>query len=216
MDFLKSAKALHDPFGIVNSNNIFGKKKKVRADPLAGDINAAASQGLGYVNNGAKKIAEIYNQDPSEFVESQMKEQEKALDGVLADTQRRANDLLSQRGLGKSSLKQGLSLRDKIERDQRKAFLKASRAEYERSVGLDNGQGLMGAGSGMLGLKTNTGSIQMDEYKYRTGGLSGVLPSLIQGGAQLYQTYEERQKAKQSQNGNVALNYNQGSYSNYS
>lgn len=70
---------------------INGKEKKYTADPLASDINNAGKSGLGYLNNGANKLNDIYNQDPSQIVNNQIGIENKLIRGTSDDAARRTS-----------------------------------------------------------------------------------------------------------------------------
>jgi hypothetical protein len=187
-----------------------GSEKKIKADPLAKDVNAAGKTGLGLLTSGASKLNDIYNQDPSNVVNSQIEIENKLMRGAADDATRRTRDLIAQRGLGSSSIglgqevNQHKTLLDKLSMNNASGFSRL------RDMGLQNAQGIMNTGSALFAPKSAQGPMQMTDTTYRTGGYGQLLGAGIQAAG----SYLGAKKSAPSENA-VAMNYNKGQYEGY-
>jgi hypothetical protein len=152
-----------------------GKEKKIKADPLAGDINAAAKTGIGYLNSAATKLNNIYSQDPNDLVHSQIDVENKLMRGATDDAAKRTRSLLAQRGMGSSSIGLGQEVNAAKQLNDKLALNNGSYLQRLRDMQIGNAQGQMQAGQGLFGLKQAQGPIQMTDTTYRTGGYGQLL-----------------------------------------
>lgn len=159
-----------------------GKESKIKKDPLAGDINAAGKQGLGYLANAGAKLNDIYNQDPSQVVNSQIGMENKLARGAADDATRRTQDLIAQRGIGNSSIGLGQQVNQQKSLMDRLAINKASGFQRLRDMQIENGQGLMNTGNSLFSVKASQGPVQMTDTKYRSGGYGQLIAAGVQGG----------------------------------
>lgn len=163
-----------------------GNRKKVKADALATDINAAGKQGIDYLRGGASAANAVYDEDPTATVNSQIGAENQMARAAADDAIRRTQSLIAQRGLSNSSIGLGAemgqrkSLMDTISRNN------ASGISRLRDMRLQNALGKMNVGNNLYQIKANPGQIQMNSYSYRTGGigkLAGTLAGAGIGGA---------------------------------
>jgi hypothetical protein len=157
------------------SDTLFGTEKKYKADPLAGDINSAAKAGLGYAKAGGAALNNVYSQDPSAVVQSQIGMENKLARGASDDAIRRTRQLITQRGIGNSSIGLGQEVNQNKMLYDKVAANNASGISRLRDMQIENGQGQMNAGSGLFQLKSSQGPIQMQDIKQRTGGYGELL-----------------------------------------
>jgi hypothetical protein len=163
------------------SDVVNGKEKKLKADPLAAPINAAAQQGAGYLQSGGSKLNDIYNQDPTQFVNNQIGIENKLMRGATDDAVRRTRQLITQRGMGNSSVGLGTEVNQKKQLNDQLALNNASGVSRMREMGIQNGQGIMNTGNALLAPKLSQG-VQMQDQTYRTGGFGQLLAAGVQGG----------------------------------
>jgi hypothetical protein len=156
-----------------------GKEKKIKADPLAGDINNAARSGVDYLKSGASRLNDIYSQDPTEVVNAQISMENKVARTAADDAIRRTQSLISQRGLGNSSIGLGAQVNQERSLLDKLAMNKASGISRLRDMSIENGMGQINAGNSLFNLKASQGPIQLQDQKYRTGGYGELI---VQGG----------------------------------
>jgi hypothetical protein len=185
MGFFDKVKRVVDPLDA--KNLLKGKEQVNRKDALANDINASAKTGMGYMNSGASSLNALYNEDPSQIVNSQIGMENKLARGAADDATRRTQQLIAQRGMGTSSIGLGQEVNNRKNLMDRLSMNTASGISRLRDMRLSNAQGQMNVGQALYGLKTQQGPIQMQTTKYRTGGLAGLAGAAIggyMGGAQ--------------------------------
>jgi hypothetical protein len=158
---------------------VFGKEKKMKADPLAGDINAAAKSGIGFLRQGADRLNNIYSQDPTQVVNAQIGMENKVARSAADDATRRTQSLIAQRGLGNSSIGLGAEVNQRKSLLDRIAMNNASGISRIRDMGIENGQGQVNAGNSLFNLRASQGPIQLQDQKYRTGGYGQLI---VEGG----------------------------------
>lgn len=173
-------------------NLLKGGKKTYKADPLAKDINAAGKAGLGYLQSGGKALSDVYSQDPSQVVNSQIGTENRLLQGASQDAIARTRQLVAQRGMGNSSVGLGTEVNQQRQLSDKLALNNASGVSRLRDMQIQNGQGLMNAGSGLFQTKIQgQQNLQMQDIKKRQGGLAGLVGAGVggyYGGAQGAQT----------------------------
>jgi hypothetical protein len=150
-----------------------GESKTYKADPLAGDINNAAKTGLGYLTSGADKLKGVYDQDPSELVNTQIGTENKMIRGAANDALRRTQSLIAQRGMGNSSIGLGQQVNQAKQVNTQLGLNSASGIQRLRDMQLQNGQGIMNLGNSLYAPKAgaNAAGIQMQDIKGpRSGG----------------------------------------------
>lgn len=196
--------------GFIN-DVVNGKEKKIRKDPLSGQINQAGQTGLSLLTGGADKLSNIYNQDPTQLVETQIGMENKFARGAADDVTRRTRDLITQRGIASSSIGLGQEVNQRKSLMDKLAMNKASGIERLRNAQIENAQGLMDTGNNLYNIKAAQG-IQMNDQKYRTGGYGQLIAGGMQAGAQMYAANKKGQK---QQSPSVAMTYDSGEYSGY-
>lgn len=154
-----------------------GSKKTYKADPLAGDINAAGKSGLSMLNSGAQELNDnIYNNGQN-FVDNQISVENKMLRSASDDALRRTRQLIAQRGMGNSSLGLGQEINQARSLSDRLAMNNAS--------GMDRLKGLyedkMNTGAKLFAVKQSQGPIQMQKIKTREGGLATLTGAAVGG-----------------------------------
>lgn len=156
------------------SDVVNGKEKTIKADTLAAPMNAAGQQGIGYLQGGGTKLNDIYNQDPTKLVNSQIGMENKLMRGATDDAVRRTRALVAQRGMSGSSIGLGTEVNQAKQLNDKLAMNNASGIARIREAGIQNGQGLMNAGNGLLAPKLSQG-VQMQNQTYRTGGFGQLI-----------------------------------------
>lgn len=163
-----------------------GSEKKIKADPLAKDINANAKTGMGYLTSGADKLNSVYSQDPAQLVNNQIGMENKMMRGATDDAARRTRALLAQRGLGSSSIGIGQEVQANKQLNDKLAMNNASGIARLRDAQIENAQGQMTAGQGLFALKQAQGPVQMTDTKYRTGGYGQLIGAGLQAAGMAY------------------------------
>lgn len=156
-----------------------GSEKKIKADPLAKDVNATAKTGLGYLTSGGARLNDIYNQDPSQVVNSQIGIENKLMRGAADDATRRTHSLLAQRGMGNSSIGLGQEINQRKSLNDQLALNNASGFARIRDMGIQNAQGQMNTGGALYAPKAGQGPMQMTDTTYRTGGYGQLMGAAI-------------------------------------
>lgn len=164
------------------SDVVFGKEKKYKADALAGDINASAKTGFGYLNAGGAQLNKVYSQDPTDVITAQVGMENKMMRGATDDAVRRTRQLITQRGLGSSSIGLGQEINQAKQLNDKLAMNNASGISRLRDMSIENGQGLMNAGNAMAAPKMSQG-VQMQDQKQRTGGYGELIVGAAKAGA---------------------------------
>lgn len=164
---------------------INGKEKKIKADPLAKEINEAGRSGLSYLREGSDKLNSIYRQDPTQLVNTQIGMENKLARGAADDATRRTRSLIAQRGIGNSSIGLGQEVNNRKNLLDRLSMNNASGISRLRDMQIENAQGQVNTGQGLYGLKAQQG-IQMNDQKYRSGGYGQLIGSAMQAGATAY------------------------------
>lgn len=153
-----------------------GKKVKVKADPLAGDINAAGKSGLDMLRGGASALDDVYKRDPSEVVNSQIAMENKFARSAAEDAGRRTRELIAQRGMGSSSVGLGAEVNNRKNMMDQLSMNSASGISRLRDMELQNAQGRMNAGNSLFNTKLQGNqNLQMNSYSYRKGGMGKLL-----------------------------------------
>ena len=147
-----------------------GKEKKIKADPLAKDINAAGKSGIGMMNSAAGGLNKFY-ENPDNFVNNQIDVENNAIRSASQDALRRTKSLIAQRGMGMSSL--GLGQEVNAERDLTEKLAMNKASGMDRLKGLYNEQ--MNTGNQLYGAKAAQGPVQMTDTTYRTGGYGQLI-----------------------------------------
>lgn len=158
-----------------------GKEKKIKKDPLANTINAYAKTGMGYMNDAASDLNALYNEDPTQLVNSQIGMENKLARGAADDASRRTSQLIAQRGLGNSSIGLGQEINNRKNLMDRLSMNTASGTSRIRDMRLQNAEGRMNVGQGLFNLKASQGPIRMESTKYRSGGLAGLVGAGVGG-----------------------------------
>jgi hypothetical protein len=158
-----------------------GGTKTYKADPLAGDINAAAKTGIGYMDSGASRLNNIFNQDPTQLVNNQIGMENKMLRGSTGDAERKTSSMLASRGLSNSSIGLGQVLNLHKGLNDKLALNNASAMSRIRDTDLQNSQGLMQTGQNLFNIKQAQGPIQMQDVKTNNGGLMEIMGALAPG-----------------------------------
>lgn len=192
------------------SDLVHGKEKKYKADPLAGDINDAGKAGLTQLRAGGEKLSSIYNQDPSQVIDSQIGIENKLMRSSADDLNRRTNQLLAQRGLSGSSIGLGQQVNQQKLLSDKLALNKASGFQRLRDMSIENGQGLLNTGNALAAPKLASG-VQMTDLKTRTGGYASLIAGGLSAAGQYYANKEKTPKESPA----VAMNYQKGGYENY-
>lgn len=154
-----------------------GKEKTIKKDPLADDINSSGKQGLSMLKSGAAGLNKFFYSNPQDSVNAQIDSENKMLRSSSQDAIRKTRDMVAQRGMGNSSIglgeeiNQGRVLSDKL------ALNKATGLDRIRS--LLNEQ--MNTGSQLFNVKSSQGPIQMQDVKYKTGGIAPLLGAGVGG-----------------------------------
>lgn len=152
-----------------------GKEKKIKADRLAGDINAAGKAGLGLMNTAGAGLNKLYA-NPENLVDNQIDLENKFLRTASDDAARRTRELITRRGMGNSSIGLGQEVNSARNLSEKLAMNNAS--------GMDRLKGVLGdqmnAGAQLFGVKSSQGPVQMTDTKYRTGGYGQLLSAGIQ------------------------------------
>lgn len=156
-------------------DTLMGKEKKIKADPLAGGINAAATSGLAGLQAGANNLNSIYSQDPSQVVDSQIANENRFARVAADDATRRTRDLIAQRGLGSSSIGLGQEVNTQQSMMDKMSANSASGIARLRDMKIENGMGQINASNALLAPKLAQGPVQMQDQKYRTGGYGELL-----------------------------------------
>lgn len=168
-----------------------GKEKTYAADPLAGDVNATGKAGLTYMRSGGKSLNDIFSQDPTRVVNNRIAQENRMLNSVANDTNKRAEQLIAQRGMGSSSIGLGQVLGQRKNLSLGMVMNNAGAEGRIRDMMIQNGEGLIGAGQSLWQPKASQGPMQMTDVKKRSGGLAGLLGAGVGayfGGAQGAQT----------------------------
>lgn len=154
------------------SDLLKGKEKKIGADPLAKTINQSGKFGLkNLMLRGAQDLDNKFFSNPEASVQNQIGLENKLMRGAVDDSMRKAGSAIASRGMQNSSLGLGQlvnaqqGLRDKI------ALNNASGMERTKDLIKEK----MQVGANLFGAKTAQGPIQMQQVKYRTGGLGGLI-----------------------------------------
>jgi hypothetical protein len=158
-----------------------GKEKKISADPLAADINAAGKSGIGMIQDGANSLNSIYSQDPTSLINKQIGMENAVARNAADDATRRTRQLIAQRGMGGSSIGLGQEVNQKRSLMETLGLNSASREGRIRDMSIGNAQGRVNAGNSLWNLKASQGPIQMTDVKYRTGGLAGLIGAGVGG-----------------------------------
>jgi hypothetical protein len=166
------------------SDTLLGKEKKIKADPLAGDVNNAAKTGLQYLTAGGTKLNDVYNQDPNTLINSQIGIENKMIRGAANDALRKTQSLIAARGMGNSSIGLGQQVNQAKQMNTQLGLNNASGIQRLRDMQIENAQGLVNTGNSLYAPKAGQGPMQMTDEKYRTGGYG----QLIAAGAQAYAT----------------------------
>ncbi len=153
-----------------------GKEKKIKADPLAGDINAAGKSGLAMMNSAGQSLNNFYD-NPSSYIDSQIGLENNAIRSAAIDAQRRTNQLLANRGMQNSSVGLGTEVNQARQTNEKLALNNAT--GMERLKGLLNEK--MQTGNQLFGVKASQGPVQMTDVKYRTGGIAGLVGAAAGG-----------------------------------
>jgi hypothetical protein len=156
-------------------NFLKGKVVKQKADPLAGDINAAGKSGIGYLTAGANRLNSAYNEDPSQVVNTQIGIENKLARAAASDATRRTQGLIAQRGLGSSSIGLGAEMGQRKSLMDTLAINNASGVSRIRDMQIQNGQGQIDAGNSLWNIKASQGPVQMQTTKSRQGGMAALI-----------------------------------------
>lgn len=167
------------------NDTLNGKEKKISKDALAPQINQAGKQGLDALMSGSSRLTDIYNQDPTQLVNTQIGIENKMIRGAADDASRRTRDLIAQRGIGSSSIGLGQQVNQNKNMMDKLAMNTASGFSRLRDAQIDNANGLVNTGNNLFNIKQNQG-IQMADQKYRSGGYGQLIASGAQAGAQMY------------------------------
>lgn len=170
--------------GILN-DIVNGKEKKIKADPLAGDINSAAKSGIGYLTSGASKLNDVYNQDPNQYINNQISMENKLIRGASDDAAKRTAALMAQRGMGSSSIGLGQEVNAAKQLNDKIAMNNASGIDRLRGLQIENAQGQINAGNSLFNLKQAQGPVQMTDTTYRTGGYGQLIGGALSAGGTL-------------------------------
>lgn len=157
------------------SDIVNGGEKKIKADPLAQPINDTAKTGLGYLTGGADKLNSIYNQDPSQVVNSQIGLENKMMRSATDDAARRTRSLIASRGMQNSSIGLGQQVNQEKQLNDKLAMNNASGISRIRDMGIQNGQGIVGLGNTLMAPKLAQGPMQMTDTTYRSGGFGQLI-----------------------------------------
>jgi hypothetical protein len=148
-----------------------GKEKKIKADPLAGQVNEVGASGLSMLQSGANNLNKLYG-NPEGFVNNQIDLENRAIRNASDDAARRTRELIAQRGMGTSSI--GLGQEANMNRDMNEKLSLNNASGLQRLKGLYGEQ--MQAGQGLFNTKIQGNqNLQMQQAKYRTGGLAPLL-----------------------------------------
>lgn len=158
-----------------------GKEKKVKADVLAGDINAAGKAGLGMMSAGGEGINKLYS-NPENFVGNQIDLENNAIRTAANDAGQRTRQLIAQRGMGTSSIGLGAEVNQAKQLNEKLALNNASGMNRLKGVYDDQ----MQTGANLFNVKASQGPIQMQDQKYRSGGYGQLLAAGIQAGGMAY------------------------------
>lgn len=175
------------------NDTLNGKEKKIKADALAPMINESGKQGLSSLMSGGAKLNEVYNQDPTQVVNTQIGIENKLARGAADDATRRTHDLVAQRGIGGSSIGLGQEVNQQKTFMDKLALNRASGFSRLRDMQIENGQGLVNTGNALFAPKSSQGPIQMTDTKYRTGGYGQLIAQGAQAGATAYAGYKKKQ-----------------------
>lgn len=154
---------------------VSGKEKKIRADPLAGDVNETGKSGLASLRAGADRLNSVYSQDPTQVVGSQIAQENRFLRSAADDATNRTRQLIAQRGIGNSSIGLGQEVNTRQNLMDRLSQNSASGISRLRDMQIENGQGQLAAGSALFAPKAAQGPMQMSDTKYRTGGYGELI-----------------------------------------
>jgi hypothetical protein len=170
-----------------------GKDKTYKADPFAADINAAAKEGMDGARSGFKALSGVYDQDPSQVVNSQIGIENKMLRGASQDAMMRTRELLAQRGMGSSSIGLGQQVNQERSLAEKLGLNQASGFSRLRDMQIENAQGKMNAGNQLMTPKLSQG-VQMTDIKQKSGGLAGLVNMGAQAAAAYYGSGGGQQK----------------------
>lgn len=184
-----------------------GKEKKIKADPLAGDINAAGKSGLAMINGAGNGFNRFY-ENANSYVENQIDMENDNYRKASAISQQANSQLVNNRGMGMSSL--GLSSEINQQRDLNEKLALNKASGMERLKGVYNEK--LQTGQNLFNLKAAQGPIQMTTTKYRTGGLQNLIGPAIQLGFMAYDKFKDKPSPDE---GLAASNYTPGKYQNY-
>lgn len=158
-----------------------GKEKTIKADPLAKDINAAGKSGVGMMNTAGAGLNKLYGNADS-FVNNQIDVENNAIRSAAQDAQRRTRQLISQRGMGMSSIGLGSEVNQAKQLNEKLALNNAS--------GLDRLRGVLGdqmnTGAQLFGVKSAQGPVQMTNTTYRSGGYGQLIGAGMQAAGAAY------------------------------
>lgn len=170
-----------------------GKEKKIKADPLAGTINAIGSSGLSMLKSGGDELNnKIYN-NADNYVGNQIDLENKLLRTASDDAAKRTRQLIAQRGMGMSSIGLGQEVNNQKQLNEKIAMNNAS--GMDRLKGLLNEK--MQTGMQMFNPKASQGPIQMTDTTYRTGGYGQLIGAGLQAGATLGSAYIKNKKEEE-------------------
>jgi hypothetical protein len=190
---------------------LHGKKQTYRADPLAGDINKSAQSGMGMLNQGAKSLNDKFYNNPENFVQSQIDRENVGLRGAADDAARRTRQLISQRGMGESSIGMGQEVNNQRQLNQTLAMNNAS--GMDRLKGLYQEQ--MQVGNQLMAPRMAAGPVQMQDVTARKGGIGHLIGPGMQAAATYFGGPAAGAGMGALMNQNSARNYQSGQFQNY-
>lgn len=158
--------------------SLFGKEKKLKKDPLADSVNNLGKQGLSTLTDASRQLNDSFYDDPSNYARTQVDIENNAIRRASQDAEKRTQQLLSQRGMGNSSIGLGQQINQRQSLNERLGLNNAS--VLDRTKGLLNEKLQMG--QNLFNVKASQGPMRMEDVSYKTDD-SGM--KILSGGLSL-------------------------------
>lgn len=189
-----------------------GKEKIYKADPLADDINSAGKSGLGYMRSGASSLSKLYQENPSQLINTQIGLENRLMRGAGSTQLRDTGHAISRAGLSNTASGLNAEINQQRSLSDGLAMNQASGLRRLRDARINNAQGLMGLGQNLFNTKIQgQQNLQMQDIKTKTGGWQTWLgPAIQMYGAYMANKKPDEPKADPQPNPNSAMNYQTG------
>lgn len=148
-----------------------GKTKTYKADPLANDINSAGKLGLSQMTSGLNDLNKNFYENPQGHIQSQIGLENKMLRASSGDSSKRLSQLISQRGMGSSSIGLGEQINQEQSLNDRIALNNASGSSRLKDLLNEK----MNSGTNLWNVKASQGPVQMQDIKQKQGGIAPLL-----------------------------------------